>query len=162
MTPSRRLHIGFTLAELMVAVFLVAVAMLSVFALTISVLRTDQKTRDTSVGREVAQMLAERTFARVRADQPAGTRANFWENDFVGAPYETGSYKQGSTEFKYTIYAQTVVDTLGDSVGGNVDENRLKKVDVILSWWDSDAHDRTGYGQLKVYSSHLFSEADLR
>jgi len=53
------------------------------------------------------------------------------------------------------------LDTSGTGVGGATPNNRLKKVDISVTWWDSDTQQRQGYGQLKVMNSRLVSEGEI-
>ncbi len=152
---------GFSLGELLVTMGLIAVAILSLMALSILMARADREGVDTKVGDVVAGMLVERLLDQVRADNPAGTAANFWDNDFDSSnPYEEGDYRNNNTEYHYQIFAVTVRTTGGAEVGDGTTGNRLKKVDVIVNWWDTQNQDREGYGKLEVRNSRLISEGE--
>jgi hypothetical protein len=47
---------------------------------------------------------------------------------------------------------------LGTAGGGT--ENRLKKVDIIVTWWGSHSQEHQGYGKLQVKQSRLVSEVN--
>lgn len=152
---------GFSLAELMLALGITSLAILSVGLVLLSILRSDRKTLDTALGGLVARQVLDRTMDRVRADQPAGTKAQFWGSDFVSTPFEAGNITNNGTAFHYEVRAETVVNTGGDDVGGGLTSNRLKKVDVLITWWGSEQNDRTGYGELKVQTSRVVGEVEL-
>lgn len=151
---------AFSLPELLLAIALFAVAILSIVALSLSVLRTDRKTVDTGVAHSVARQVLLRSLEQVRTDQPGGSKVNFWNNNYVTQPFLKGKQNSNGTDFEYSIYAETVVSTSASPVGGAVTGNRLKKVDVIVWWWNSDRATRTGYGKLQISTSRLVSEAD--
>ena len=76
MTRSRRLT-AFTLGEVLVALGLVSVAILSILALSIAIARTNQESVDQSVGGLVATQLLDSMIDRLRADPPSGLREDF-------------------------------------------------------------------------------------
>ena len=157
----RRRRQAFSLAELLVALALISVAILSVLALSISVARGNREGVDKTVGTVVASQVLERLVDQLRADVPPGTKATFWGGEFTGSPYDTGTIINNKTEYKYEIFARTVTDTSGSSLGGSTPDNRLKKVDITVYWWDSDSQSHQGYGDLKVTVSRLISEGEL-
>ena len=139
-----------------------ATAILSIIGLSISVLRTDSKALETSAGTLIADQVAQRLIAQLKADSPGGTRANFMDNEFVVNPWDKGSLKNENTEFFYTVHASTVTDaTTGDPLGASLNGNRLKKADIHVWWASQNEQDRQGSGRLEVRMSKLISEADL-
>lgn len=145
----------------MVALGLISVALLAVLALSISVARGNREGVDKTVGNVVATQLIDRLIDQLRADRPPGVKANFWGSDFIGSPFDQGTYTNNETEYQYKIFARTLNDSTGTSIGGVTPDNRLKKVDIEVFWWDSETQDRQGYGELKVTASRLLSEAEL-
>jgi prepilin-type N-terminal cleavage/methylation domain-containing protein len=152
---------GFSLAELLVALTLFAVAILAVIALSLSVARGNQEGFDTSVGSVVTVQLVDSLIDQLRVDEPAGVYDDFWDNDYSTTPFSSGSVVNNGTEFDFTILAKTVVDSSGTEIGSAVNGNRLKKVDIAVYWWKSDTQVRQGYGELRVVNSRLISEAEL-
>ncbi|MBI3925298.1 MAG: hypothetical protein HY319_07155 [Armatimonadetes bacterium] len=144
-----------TLIELVLAVGLLAVALLAVLALAIAAIRSEQKRTDTGTADQVAERQLNRELAAARTD-PA-----FWSFDYVSPPWKEDSVQVDGTWFDFKIYAQTVDNAdLGGDLGtasGRAD-NRLKKVDIVVWWWDSSAQARTGYGSLQTRLSRLVSE----
>lgn len=157
----RRHSHAFSLAELLVALALIAVAILSVLALSIAVARGNREGVDKTVGTVVASQVLERLVDQLRADEPVGFKAAFWGGEFTSNPFNTGILTNNKTEYKYEIFARTVTDSSGASLGGSTPDNRLKKVDVTVYWWDSDSETHQGYGDLKVTVSRLISEGEL-
>lgn len=143
------------------ALGLISVAVLSVLALSISIAKGNREGADRTVGGVVARQLVDRLIDRVRADAPVGTRADFWDNEHTVAPFESGTFESNNTEYQYKIFASSVTDGTGTSVGGATPDNRLKKVDVFVWWWDSETEDHQGYGKLEVRNTRLVSEAEL-
>jgi Tfp pilus assembly protein PilV len=147
---------GFSLAELLVALGLFAVCILTVLALSISIARSNQEGEDTGVAGTVANGLVEELVDRVRADQPPGLKADFWDNDY----WEEGTFLNNGTEYQYKISGSTVQDTGGVDIGNLAPGNRLKKVDIVVYWWDSETTDRQGYGRLEMRNTRLVSEGE--
>ena len=152
---------GLSLAEMMVALGLISVAILAVLALSISIARVNREGTDRAIGGVVARQLVERLIDGLRADIPAGSAADFWDNEHSAAPFETGFFRTNNTDFEYKIFASSVLDASGDSIGGTTVGNRLKKVDVFVYWWDSETEERQGYGKLEIQNTRLVSEAEL-
>jgi type II secretory pathway pseudopilin PulG len=157
---SRRHH-AFTLGEVLVALGLIAVAILSVLALSISVARTSQEGVDQSVGGLVATQLLDSMIDKLRADPPpGGLRKKFLDNDDSSKSFDSGTIVNNGTEYAYEIFATTVRKTDGSPLGEAVGR-RLKKVDVVVSWWDTKDTQRQGYGKLQFFQSRLVGEAEL-
>lgn len=152
---------GLSLAEMMVALGLISVAILAVLALSISIARVNREGTDRAIGGVVARQLVERLIDSLRADIPAGSTADFWNNEHTSTPFESGIFRTNDTDFEFKIFASSVVDAGGDSVGGTTVGNRLKKVDVFVYWWDSETEERQGYGKLEIQNTRLVSEAEL-
>ena len=109
---------GFSLGELLVTMGLLATAILALLGLSILIAQADREGVDTRVAAVVASSLVEKLVDQVRADSPTGTAANFWDNDHVGTPWESGVVTNNGTQYQYRILARTVRDSVGDPVGG--------------------------------------------
>ncbi len=152
---------GFSLAELILSLGFVALAILSVLGLSLGVMRTDHKALERAAGTLVAEQIVERLRAQLLADEPAGFREHFLHEEHNGTPWDEGSIKNGKTIFYYSVRAISVVDTDGNKVGASSDGNRLKKVDVHVWWAGEDTQTRQGSGQLEVRVTQLISEASI-
>ena len=153
---------GFSLAELIIALGLFAVAILSILGLSILIGKASQEADDRTIGSVVASSLADRLIDQLRSDAPPGTRASFWDNEFGSAnPWEEGTLNNDGTEYQYRILASSVTDSSGDPVGGTTPNNRLKKVDISVWWWGDENQQHQGYGTLKVISTRLVSEGEM-
>ncbi len=142
------------------ALALVSVAILSVLALSISVARMNQESVDQGVGGLVATQILDGLVEKMRADPSGPLRRDFLEEEHTSTPFAEGKVVNNGTEFEYEVFARTVLNTDGDPVGGAIGR-RLKKVDVVLSWWDSKDTQRQGYGKLQLTHSRLVGEAEL-
>ena len=157
---SPRNNRGMSLAELMVAIMLLAICILTVLGLSLAVVRVDSKAAETSAGSVVADTLLQEVVAQVKADSPPGTKDSFWNNDHE--VWAQGSRVNNGPEFSYWISAVTVTTTGGDSLGSADLQNRLKKVDVRVRWFNdgsSEQSGRQGYGELEATISQLVPEA---
>ena len=147
--------------ELLLALGLIAVTILSVLGLSIGIARSNQEGVDRTVGGVVATNLVKRLLSQVKSDNPSGTTANFWGQDSGSLAYEEGVYSNNNTDYNYKIFVLDVKDTAGDPIGDASTENRLKKVDVRIAWWGSEGQARQGQGKLEVKLSRLISESEI-
>lgn len=150
---------GFGLAEVILALGLLAVAIMSIMGLSISALRTDSKAMETSAGRLIADQVVKRLGDQLRADTTI--RGDFLSGEFVGPPWDKGTITNNHTVFNYQVFASTVRDAAGKPLGWEAEGNRLKKVDVEVWWTDETDRARQGYGRLEVRTTQLISEAAL-
>lgn len=150
---------GFSLPEVILALGLLAVAILSLLAVSVSTLRSDSKALETAAGRLIADQVMKRLLDQM-AEDPA-VRESFLSGDFQLQPWDQGTLTHDNTVFSYTILARTVRDGAGDPVGKEAPGNRLKKVDIKVWWTDEANRTRQGYGRLQVETTQLISEAAL-
>jgi Tfp pilus assembly protein PilV len=144
---------GFSIAELLLSMVILSVITLGVLGLTSTILQTGQEAADTSVGVAVAEAEIQRVISAAQGDP------DFWDLDHLVTPYATSSVVADGTAFECEIRAATVMDngiSLGSSSG--LVENRLKKVDIVVTWWDSSTTEHQGYGKLETRLSRLVSE----
>lgn len=153
---------GFTVAEVLLTLALMTMAILALMGLSFSSLKATTKSADVTRGVQVAQQYLDRIIEQALADQPAGMRASFFDQDIPGQPWRTVDIPLGQTRFTVKLFVQTVQDSsTGASLGGAAGAgNRLKKVDAVVSWWDGDGQSqgRAGYGRLQTQLSQLVSE----
>lgn len=143
---------GLSLAEVMVALGLITFMILALAGLSFSTLSSSQKSGDVALATQVAHQQLKRSVETARADP------NFWAADHLAAPWTTGTVTVGSTEFRFEVFAQTLVDSVaGTELGGDpANSNRVKKVDIVVSWMSSGP--RVGYGKLSTHASCLVNE----
>lgn len=149
----RRGERGLSLAEIVVALGLVTVLVLVLAALSFSALGSGQKSDDLGMAVQVAQQQLRKAAAQAKSDP------SFWGMDYLAAPWTTGSVKVGNTHFEFEVFAQTLMDpSTGQPVGGNpVNANRVKKVDIVVSW-ENDRH-QAGRGKQSTRASCLVTES---
>lgn len=139
------------MAELILAVGLITVAILFLVGLSTATLRASDKSSKLYPGYQVARKELDRVCSSAAGDP------NFWLQDYLATPWESGSIRVGTTEFNFEIFARTLLDEstsapLGTSTSAN---NRVKKVDIVVSW---SGGERQGQGQLRVRASQLVNE----
>ncbi|ODT72645.1 hypothetical protein ABS71_07660 [bacterium SCN 62-11] len=152
---------GFSLAELVIAVALLAIMILGVMALSISVLKTERKANDLTAGKLVAQSVMSQLLDKLRSDTPAGVRATFMAYNTANVAFDSGTVVVQRTSYQYNVFVSTVTDSAGNPVGGALSSNRLKNVEIQVSWWNGAAQNRAGYGSLKTSLSQLVAEGQL-
>lgn len=146
---------GFSLAELLLSLGFIAIGVLTMIGLAVTSMRAGREATDSTTAVLVAQTELERNILAAQSDP------NFWDNDHLATPYRSDSVIVDKTKFDYSIFAVTVMDgtdELGTSQGD--DENRLKKVDIVVNWWDSGTQERQGYGKLEVRQTRLVAEVN--
>lgn len=143
---------GLSLAEIIVALGIITVLVLLLAALSFSALGSGQKSDDLGMAVQVAQQQLRKVAAQAKSDP------NFWGSDYLATPWTTGSVKVGTTHFDFEVFAQTLMDqSSGQPLGGNpVNSNRVKKVDIVVSW-DNDRH-QAGRGRQSTEASCLVTE----
>ena len=129
---------AFTLAEIILAIGLTVVAVLSAIALGISAMQSNQKSSDLML----ASTLATQTTESFVYGLP-GVTDPFWSTVQTGI-YQTSSVQLGNSTFEQDLFLQDLSST----------QAGLKMVLVNVSW-GSGATGRTGYGQQSVQVSRL-------
>jgi hypothetical protein len=134
----------------MLALGLLVMVLLTLIGLTLSAIRSSEKAALLGPATQVSESLMNRTLYQVANDSPPGTKASFWAASGP-SPWLAASETIGGVNYDYVIYANTV---------SGAGTNRLKKVDVVVSWWNtsSAAGTRQGYGLMQVHASRLLNE----
>lgn len=146
---------AFTLAEVLIAGFLMTVIILVLIGLSISLLRGTQKASDTTVAQVASEHILNSLIYDVQPGSPG--YSTFWTPSSFSRP---GTYRMNRTDFSYQIDATSVVDGSGTPVGNGFAQNRLKQVQLSIYWWDSDQQtsSRDGYGKLEFHTIRLLAE----
>lgn len=146
---------------------LAAILILSIIAITTTALSGDSKVEM----RHMALAMADselNTFARAVTLSGSGARSAFWGDsstddgsyyDYNGSGTRANAVVQ-NTEFTFEYRYATLLDG-AQTLGNERPSNRLRKVDLTVSWWNGD-EGKPGYGQLSVKSTRLIRESDIR
>lgn len=156
---------GFTLGEVLVSMALMGLALLTLLSVASTALRADRKSvmNLTAVG--VAEREMNRAVTMALNDKPAGEKDNFWNGNFAypGSPYKTGSAQVGKDKFDYAIYAVDVTDTAGTDIGDGAADNKVKRVDIVVWWWDGTGQgQRQGYGKTQCSAFRLVNQGETQ
>ena len=151
---------GFTLAEVLLAFGLAAVALLALVAQSTLLVSSNQKADNSTVAADVAQSALERLAIQIRRDQPSGIRAQAFAQDSAVSPFRQGTERVGHTDYDWQIFVSDVNDTasgapVGTGTDGTGTFTRLKRLDVEVTWWDQSNNERQGMGKLEVKSTRL-------
>lgn len=153
--------LGFSLAELMVALGMIAAMSLVVFALFLQLVKGAEKQTHLAAGVVLAEeLMTERLQVIFNDAEPGLTKDDFFSTDSPpNAPLQ-GTMALGTTTYTYEMNYETVTNTFGDEVGGDpAANNRLKRVDITIWWWTGDPEEaRQGYGLLRAGSSRFVNE----
>lgn len=150
----------------MIGIGLAAVLILSIIALSTAALSGDTKAEMTQVALSTADAELNR-FARAVSVVGSGARTNFWDSsdstsgyiDYTG-PGTLDEQTANRTKFAFK-YRYTTVGDGGGLLGRDKPQNRLRKVDLTVSWWNGE-EGKPGYGELAVTATRLIRESDLR
>jgi len=156
-----RCRIGFSLAEVLLAMGTMVLVILSILALVIALNRGSRKSVDLSAAQFAADQILTVAIDRAQRDVPAGEHSRFWDTDYAppGPAYLQGSLTSNRTEFFYRIDATTARDAANNPINNGLNFNRLKLVQVEIHWWNPTATStRAGYGKLSTRASRLVHE----
>jgi Tfp pilus assembly protein PilV len=146
---------AFTLAEVLIAGFLMTIIILVLIGLSISLLRGTQKASDTTGAQVASEHILNSLIYDVQPGSPS--HGTFWASSSFSRP---GTYRMNRTDFSYQIDASSVIDSTGSPIGSGFAQNRLKQVQLSVYWWDSEhqASTREGYGKLEFHTVRLLAE----
>jgi hypothetical protein len=152
---------GFTLAEILLALGLVTVALLALIGHSTLLVGATQKGDDTNVASSVARAHLDRLAREVVLDQPPGRRDVVWDYSSAEAPFLSTTERVGFTDYQVELYVTDVINTttghpLGSGPTGTENpKTRLKQIQVTVRWWDNPEGQRAGYGRLELQAARL-------
>jgi Tfp pilus assembly protein PilV len=156
-----RTRIGISLAEVLLSVGLLSVALLALIGQSALLANSSQKTDDRTIALDIAQTVLERHARAATMDEPPGENAKISARDDATNPYSEADEKVGGTDYSYEMYISNVTnsvsgETLGTGPTGAESQNvKLKRFEVKVVWWNGDQQQRSGYGNLEVRVSRL-------
>lgn len=124
---------GFSLAEVMLAVALAAVVVLTLVALGLTALTGNQKSGDLSIAQSTAHQLLEVEIYNAQQN----SASPLWTANDDANPWKTSQVTQGKEQYTVALYAVDVSDAAVPN---------LKRCRLRLSWWSGES--RQGYGAL--------------
>ena len=151
---------GFSLAELVLSLGLLTVAMVMLSSLFVGLYRGSDKSGNQSTGLNAAETVLNQQIHDIfKGTHPTLTKAAFFASN--SPPGLSGSLTLSSTEFLYQFDYVTVQSNLGTDLGVGLSGNRLKAVTVTCWWWGQAANShRAGLGKLSVQLRRLVNEND--
>lgn len=141
---------GFTLVEVLLATAVLGATLLTLVSVCGLGLRANKKSLYALTAAQVAERQLDRWISRaVVNDEPSGARRQFWTDEGL---WKQGEETIGGVKYEYRISIRTV-----PGAGDAVPNNRLKKVDIEVSWLEGE---REGLGRLKEFGYRLVNEED--
>ena len=134
---------AFSVAEIILALAMISVAVLTLLGLSLRSLQSSRKVLDTSSG----QLVAEQVLERLVYEAERNSTALIWTS--ISTPYQQDTVTMGQTVFNVTVY---VTD-----VAGFVAPKRLRKLDSTVIWQDAP-QGKAGQGRLKIEATRLLHE----
>lgn len=136
--------------ELMLGLTLIAIAALTLVALSFTAVASREKAENISEAMLVAEEQLSLAVYSIENMKEADHDA-FW-GAALTAPYSESTATIGPTVYNFRIEANDVPT-------GTVEPNRLRKLDILVWWWsDEPGAARTGQGQLTYAASRLVRE----
>ena len=150
-------HKGFNLAEIIVALGILSGIFLVVAALFTQLLRGTKKEADLAAGALVAQKVMTQRLQSIYAGlDPVLTKDQFFSQD---TPDLEGTVTLNKSVYRYRMTHSLIEDSSGDPFGGPAaNENRLKKIDIIVWWGESEGAVRAGAGKQQIEATRLVNE----
>ncbi len=143
---------AFTLVEVLMAIAVMAVTLLTLVSVCALGLRADKKSLTSLAAVQLGERQLDRWLSRARDDDPAGSKADLWDRNCpYPSPWKQGRETIGGVDFDYALYTSEV------PLGQITPNNRMKRVDVVVTWMGGD---RSGSGQMQEFGYRLVNEAD--
>lgn len=151
---------AFSLAELVLCLGILAIALISITSLFIGLFRSSDKSSHSATGESVAITVLNKQLHDIFLGlHPTLTKAAFFASD--SPPAITGSLVLSNTEYQYQIDHVTIQSAVsGGDLGAGLSGNRLKAVTVTCWWWGNAGSNRAGQGKLMVQTRMLVNEND--
>lgn len=134
------------------AVGVLSITILAVGLLSLTITRSAAESNDRISSVAVCNTILDQVVEEAKSDP------DFWALEHLGPPYRTGTVKMAGLEYEYDVTAETVLDASGDPIGKDLPNNRLKRVVITLTWFDTKNNERQGYGELKEVVSRLVNQ----
>lgn len=135
---------GFTVAEILLALALISIVILTLLGLSIRSLQVNRKNLDTAVGQLVANQALERLVYEAEHDSTAPV----WASNSTTIPFSNTQVTMGDTPFNVTIFASDALSAPGP---------RLKQLKSRVVWSDTP-QGKAGQGILRVEATRLVHE----
>lgn len=146
--------------EVMLGFGLAAVLLLTVVLLGTSALSSDSKVNQAQVASAVGESQLDLLGASIAVgNSPA--RTSFWnaaDGQYSGPGVET-TVENNGVEYRSVFTLTTVTGSDGQPLGGP--ENRLRQVNLELSWWEGEKG-KPGYGRSVLHRTRLFRQSNVR
>ncbi|MFN8606666.1 MAG: hypothetical protein U0931_03980 [Vulcanimicrobiota bacterium] len=125
---------GYTLAEVLLALALAVIVVLTLVGLSLTALSGSQKSGDLTAAQSLCHQWLEEEIYRSQAD----TGALLWSANSDLIPYQSRQTRLGNVEYSAAYYALDVTDSAMPN---------LRRCRLRVSWWGG-AEARQGYGRL--------------
>jgi Tfp pilus assembly protein PilV len=141
---------GFSLAEVVLALALIAVTVLTLLGLSLRTLQANRKVIDTGAG----QMVLEQALEQMAHEAESSDSVALWSHNSLTVAYSSDPITLGNITYLVSIYAHDLTAASGTPFAS---DKRLKLLQGSVVWRDLQ-QGRSGYGQLRAQSSRLVHE----
>jgi len=136
-------------AEVLLALALLVVAVLALLGLSLQTMKTNQKINDTTAG----QLVGEQALERIAYQAESSGTAAVWSSNSLITPYSMDQVTQGDTVFNVTVYAVDVVDSPPTFTAGH----RLKQIESTVIWQNAPTG-KVSQGRMNIHAMRLVHE----
>lgn len=149
---------GFSLAELILSLGIIAVVAVMVAGIYTGMLGSAEKNSDRSAGAVLAESIVlDRVRQVITEQEPGLDRSSFFST--VGPASLSGTVLLNNTLYTYEVKYRQVRDPSGVVIGSQPEENRLLKLDARVWWWVEDPDQtRPGLGVMSTSWTRLMHE----
>ncbi len=152
---------GFSLAEVLVAVLVMSIALVGASTVLLSSMRMEKKVSSGAVARALADELLERGVRRLPGSV---NESGFWDGTHatLDNPWSEGTETVGRATFQYWITGEPVMNRRTGKVFGTdgaATGNGLARIRVTVRWTGTEEEFRQGHGNLELVASRLVNRA---
>jgi Tfp pilus assembly protein PilV len=144
---------GFTVAEILLALALISVVVLTLLGLALHSMTAGRKTRDLSAGQMVAEQVLERLVYDAESHNTDTDKAALWSHADPNQIYAQTQVTVEPSVFNVTTY----VSDVNAAEFSPLQKKRLKRIQCVVVWQDAP-EGKAGYGRLEVRATRLLHE----
>ena len=134
-------------------------AILMMIGIFLSAVQTSRESRELSSGTLLAKSVLSEEVHKIATGASTITVTELFQADPLTI---TGQRKLGNQVFDFQITRDLVLDRVtGDALGDRLTENRLIKLQAIVTWTDNSDQSSPGQGLQRVGYSELVNQRDL-
>ena len=152
---------AYSLAEVLLALGLLSIALLALIGQSTLLVKSNQKADDRSVALDLSEQVIKRVSQSAHTDTPPGRNADIFNFSSASTAFLNNQERIGFTDYDYELYISDVENQLSGAVlgtgltGTESTHVKLKLFQAKVYWWSGKTESRAEYGKLEVETSRL-------